>query len=589
MQRSSMQNARCSWSRLRPTLSWIRGASGPAGPGRQIPRPRVLGSSMAPPQQPVTMSTVAAASSAFEAGVVGDSTAPSICILGGGFGGLYTAIRLNSLMWPNNQKPRITLIDQNDRFVFKPLLYDLLAKTASEDEVAPEYSAILAPYNIRFIRSKVESVSPTKAGAASSSDGSGKGGGMVTLVDGVQLPYDWLVLSLGSDTNLDMAEGAREHAIGFSTLGDVRRADAALSCLEAATADPTAPRPVVSVIGAGYSGVELAATIGERLAGSAAVHLLSPSGDVMPGQAAPLVEAAEKSLLQAGVVTRPAKVTRVAKGAAVPACADLGKKLTLDVNGKRETELSDLVLWTAGTQATTAQQRNGFPFPANDRGMAITDATLRVPGHPHVFAIGDTAAALAGAPDDAENTQGSFPPTAQVAMQQADYVAWNLWASINGRTLLPFKYQHLGTMLTFGRAAGAVKLNLPLPSQLREVVAGSPLNPLVSAIGVKISGSEGGVTVEGPLAALTRRAAYWYRQPTNEQKLRVGASWVTAGLQELQRAMPSNTTAQTSSGGKSAEEVGGTTAAAEPVAAGPVSTGQSNGSVGRASGSTVDV
>lgn len=50
-------------------------------------------------------------------------------------------------------------------------------------------------------------------------------------------------------------------------------------------------------------------------------------------------------------------------------------------------------------------------------------------------------------------------------MQQADYVAWNLWAAINGRTLLPFKYQHLGTMLTFGPTSGAVKLNLPLPER----------------------------------------------------------------------------------------------------------------------------
>lgn len=52
-------------------------------------------------------------------------------------------------MWPKNQKPKITLVDQNDRFVFKPLLYDLLTKTASEDEVVPEYAAILAPYNVR--------------------------------------------------------------------------------------------------------------------------------------------------------------------------------------------------------------------------------------------------------------------------------------------------------------------------------------------------------------------------------------------------------------------------------------------------------
>lgn len=62
----------------------------------------------------------------------------------------------------------------------------------------------------------------------------------------------------------------------------------------------------------------------------------------------------------------------------------------------------------------------------------------------------------------------------QVAMQQADYVAWNLWAAINGRTLLPFKYQHLGTMLTFGRASGAVKLNVPLPPRAAPSLPAAP-------------------------------------------------------------------------------------------------------------------
>jgi hypothetical protein len=52
----------------------------------------------------------------------------------------------------------------------------------------------------------------------------------------------------------------------------------------------------------------------------------------------------------------------------------------------------------------------------------------------------------------------------QVALQQADYVAWNIWAAINNRPLLPFKYQHLGTMMSFGSTSGAVKLNLPLPA-----------------------------------------------------------------------------------------------------------------------------
>ena len=79
------------------------------------------------------------------------SSSPRIFVLGGGFGGLYAAIRLDSLMWPRNAKPTVTLIDQNDRFLFKPLMYELLSKTADESEVAPEYTSLLAPHNVRAL------------------------------------------------------------------------------------------------------------------------------------------------------------------------------------------------------------------------------------------------------------------------------------------------------------------------------------------------------------------------------------------------------------------------------------------------------
>lgn len=80
------------------------------------------------------------------------SIAPRICILGGGFGGLYTAVRLESLLWPQGSKPQVTLIDQSERFVFKPLLYELLNGGASADEVAPFFTKLLAPYSTNFIQ-----------------------------------------------------------------------------------------------------------------------------------------------------------------------------------------------------------------------------------------------------------------------------------------------------------------------------------------------------------------------------------------------------------------------------------------------------
>jgi demethylphylloquinone reductase len=87
-----------------------------------------------------------------------------------------------------------------------------------------------------------------------------------------------------------------------------------------------------------------------------------------------------------------------------------------------------VVLWTAGSRASSQPLE---PFPADARGQLETDATLRVLRHSRVFALGDVAGAGAGG--------AAHPATAQVAFQQADYAAWNLWSAINGRPLLPFR------------------------------------------------------------------------------------------------------------------------------------------------------
>lgn len=75
--------------------------------------------------------------------------------MGGGFGGLYTAVRLESLLWPQGSKPQVTLIDQSERFVFKPLLYELLNGGASAEEVAPFFTKLLAPYSTNFIQASL--------------------------------------------------------------------------------------------------------------------------------------------------------------------------------------------------------------------------------------------------------------------------------------------------------------------------------------------------------------------------------------------------------------------------------------------------
>lgn len=93
------------------------------------------------------------------------------------------------------------------------------------------------------------------------------------------------------------------------------------------------------------------------------------------------------------------------------------------------------------------------------------------------------------------------------------------------RTYNPHRYQHLGSMMSLGAANAAVALPVELPSAVADTLRGSPLEGLLSAAGVR-AGAGGGVTLEGPLAQLLRRAAYLYRQPTGEQRLSVAASWV---------------------------------------------------------------
>lgn len=157
---------------------------------------------------------------------------------------------------------------------------------------------------------------------------------------------------------------------------------------------------------------------------------------------------------------------------------------------------------------------------------------MRVLGSDYVFALGDVSGTETSF-DDLGTSQSAaatatLPATAQVAFQQADYVAWNLWASINGRPLLPFRYQHLGSMMALGSLNAAVALPVPVPLPIKSAVKGSPLEPLLDFAGIKLDGDD--VTLEGPLAAAMRRAAYLYRQPTNEQRMSVAAGWLQQAL-----------------------------------------------------------
>ena len=383
-----------------------------------------------------------------------------IVILGGGFGGLYTALRLSELVWDQGQQPEIVLVDRSDRFVFLPLLYELMTGELQTWEVAPPYSEILASTPVRFIQDAVTAIDRADQ--------------TVTLARGEVLGYQRLVLGLGGETPMEMVPGAADHAIPFRSLEDAYRLEDRLRALEQSNQDKIR----VAVVGGGYSGVELACKLADRLGDRGRLRIIEQSDKVLRNSPAFNRQAADSALEKRGIW--------IDWETTVQGITD--ENITLVFRDEMESLPVDVVLWTVGNRIPELVR--SLPLDKNERGQVKTDASLRT-SNPHIFALGDLA-------ESRDQTGELVPSTGQVAIQQADYVAWNVWASLGDRPSLPFRYQNLGEMLALG-------------------------NTEATLTGL-------GLTLDGPLAYAARRLVYLYRMPSFEHQVKVGLNWLTQPL-----------------------------------------------------------
>uniref|UniRef100_A0A2P2LBM0 demethylphylloquinone reductase n=1 Tax=Rhizophora mucronata TaxID=61149 RepID=A0A2P2LBM0_RHIMU len=378
---------------------------------------------------------------------------PRVCILGGGFGGLYTALRLESLVWVDEKKPQVLLVDQSEHFVFKPMLYEVLSGEVDAWEIAPRFRDLLANTGVQFFQDRAKVLHPFDHMGMNGSKASSCGG-TVLLESGLLIEYDWLVLALGAAAKLDVVPGAVEYAFPFSTLEDAVKVNNKLRALERRNFGKES-QIHVAVVGCGYSGVELAATVSERLQHRGIVHAINVEKTICPAappgnrEAALKVLLSRKVQLMLGYFVRCIRKVNDSQASAMltetEAFQDIAaehccEKYILELQpaerGLRSEILeADLVLWTVGSKPLLPALKpcdNFHDLPLNSRGQAETDETLRVKGHPRIFALGD-----ASAPRDRNGR--ILPATAQVAFQQADFTGWNLWAAINDRPLLPFR------------------------------------------------------------------------------------------------------------------------------------------------------
>jgi NADH dehydrogenase len=362
------------------------------------------------------------------------SAQPTI-IVGGGFTGLFAAMHLCRQRHP---RP-IVLIDKRDRFVFKPLLYELLSGELTEAQVWPRYDTLLNGNEITFIHDTVDRIDLDSQA--------------VILASGHRYPYGHLGLGLGSTVQDFGIPGVKDHAFAFRTGEDVTKLRRHLrQCLQRAsqTQDLGQRRALltVAIIGAGPAGVEMAATLGdllpqwaspfEGLVNELKIVIVNRSPEILKGD----INASLRDTVQRALKKRWVPI-QFLTGAAAQVESD---HLIYQDQGQTHTLPTHTILWMTGNRVNSviADLSN---VPKDQAGRLRVLPTLQVPGYPNVFAGGDCT--VLDAPQ---------PATAQVAYQQGAAIASNLKAVVHHQPPQPVRVSLRGTLIKLGQAEGAANL-----------------------------------------------------------------------------------------------------------------------------------
>ncbi|MEB3322755.1 MAG: FAD-dependent oxidoreductase [Synechococcaceae cyanobacterium] len=342
----------------------------------------------------------------------GGAAARAIVIVGGGFGGLYTALALAA----RRDHPPLLLIEPGERFVFAPLLYEVLSGEMRRWEIAPRYDSLLAGQGVAWLQDRVEGIDTVER--------------RVRTRGGRSLPYARLVIATGGRRNTFGVPGADAHALDFRSLADVDRIRELIGDLKR----QNRPLQRLAVVGAGPTGVELACKLADLTAGSAVIELIEQGPVALPRSPAFNREQAQLALRRRDVRLRThTQVTAVEPDRLLlrPSEAPQGSDIVEPVPVKG-------VIWTTGLRF----QPPAITPPAEQdpRGRLLCEPDLRLRGHQAEFVAGDLAA-TAGAP---------APTTAQVAFQQAPVLAANLLRSLAGEPLEPCHPRDRGEMLSLG-------------------------------------------------------------------------------------------------------------------------------------------
>jgi NADH:ubiquinone reductase (H+-translocating) len=397
-----------------------------------------------------------------------------VVIVGGGFAGIYAAQSLEEL---GGDDLDIVLINKENHFVFQPLLPEVISGTIGLLDVVSPIRRLLRKTDLHV--REVESIDLANK--------------TITTSTGFHphphvLPYDHLVLALGTVTDFRGLRGLPEHAFPFKTLGDaLALRNHVIRALEEAAIeqhDDDLRRRLLTfvVAGGGFSGVEVVAELNDFVREVAKsyrgidpreirVVLLHSQDRILPEMTEKLALFAQRILRGRGVDIRLGARLKAATGEA----ALLGDGTAIDTKTLVST-----------VPSSPHPLIEALTLPKSKNGRIEVLPTLEVKGMPGIWALGDCA--VVPAPDG-----GIAPPTAQHATRQARTAAENILASMRGESGKAFAFRGLGKMGSLGRKSAVAEIF--------------------------------GVPISGIVAWFMWRTIYLMKIPGWPRRIKVAASW----------------------------------------------------------------
>ena len=332
-----------------------------------------------------------------------------IIVVGGGFGGLAT---VEALLASSDGTP-IILIDPSPRFLFKPLLYELLSSELQLWEVAPKYSSLASELGFIFLQESVIEVDELDK--------------KVITTSKTELTYSQLVISTGVTTDYSVIKDLKKHAYGFSSFNDLLRIKELITKINNSL---EYKNPLV-ISGAGPTGVELACKISDLVNNKLTIYLVEKGDKILAKS-----KSFNRDKSEAAIENRNIKVYLKHYITSVDE-----KSLELSANDNKSNESHKInysgLIWTAGLKPSSLDFLNNF---LGEYEKVKVNEYLQMEDYKDIFFAGDITF----------NDRNNCPSSAQVAMQQGLVVAKNIISLRKGNKLKSFEFEDLGEMLSLG-------------------------------------------------------------------------------------------------------------------------------------------